>query len=490
MKIKYSILFIFLFAAQGALIAQNKNLVKTSAIICGTSDSAESMDIIFFTNNLVSNQKFATTYNTAVIDHNFKIKLPAVKMPTYITIVFNYPYRFNTSLQQYLIEPGDSINLSESPRAFHFNGKSSAKFLCQYLIEQVKPRMSASGWHKSKTPYQDLTWMDLMMDTICADRLKILSSFNPDFGATVYELLRLDCIHAKPARFYATFDTMLRLMRNDSSSQKEAIRYYLDHYTQKPDTTNAIVASRSYKFIDHLVRKAIVEGALVLNGNRPAVYNFRSLIVRAAFNEINANYSGILKEYLFTNFFNTTSRLDSVNDCLANAAKQVKQPYLRGILVGLQRKSIGVPAYNFSLPDSNGKKVTLSDYKGKVVVVDFWFTGCEWCILMASTLKIVSAAKDTNVVFITVCVEKNKKIWKENLKRGIFTSPNEINLYTGGMAEKHPLIDFYKIAAYPFLLIIDQAGKLFAVNPELGFGVADQSKNLPKLISAVLKEKS
>ena len=40
----------------------------------------------------------------------------------------------------------------------------------------------------------------------------------------------------------------------------------------------------------------------------------------------------------------------------------------------------GKPAADWKLDDLDGKSHALADYRGKVVLLDFWYRGCGWCI--------------------------------------------------------------------------------------------------------------
>ena len=52
-----------------------------------------------------------------------------------------------------------------------------------------------------------------------------------------------------------------------------------------------------------------------------------------------------------------------------------------GAPAALQPAAQRKPAPEFTLPDSTGKMMTLKDYRGKVVLLDFWATWCHGCKL-------------------------------------------------------------------------------------------------------------
>lgn len=120
-------------------------------------------------------------------------------------------------------------------------------------------------------------------------------------------------------------------------------------------------------------------------------------------------------------------------------------------------------AYNFSLPDTNGEIVHLNDFKGKLVFLDFWFTGCGACKIYARTLSEVHEAFKDNpeVVFMTISIDKEPKKWKKSVEGGQYTSTEAVNLYTEGKGSAHPLIEHYDVKGYPHPIIIDQKGTIY-----------------------------
>jgi thiol-disulfide isomerase/thioredoxin len=83
----------------------------------------------------------------------------------------------------------------------------------------------------------------------------------------------------------------------------------------------------------------------------------------------------------------------------------------------------GKPAPNFSLVDLSGKKVSLSDFKGHPLVVNFWGTYCDPCKIEMPWLEALSkkyASQGFDVVGVTYDAEVGKaKISKATQELGV-----------------------------------------------------------------------
>jgi thiol-disulfide isomerase/thioredoxin len=125
----------------------------------------------------------------------------------------------------------------------------------------------------------------------------------------------------------------------------------------------------------------------------------------------------------------------------------------------------GKPAPAFTLMDLAGKKVSLSDFKGHPLVVNFWGTYCAPCKLEMPWLEEFShkyAADGFEVVGVTYDAEVGKDtISKDAQKLGV-TYPI---LLSDPKAEKDYLSDSEVL---PMSFYVDKTGKVIEVTAGLG----------------------
>jgi len=92
--------------------------------------------------------------------------------------------------------------------------------------------------------------------------------------------------------------------------------------------------------------------------------------------------------------------------------------------VEAEPSSIGDIAPDFTPKDVNGNTVRLSDYKGKVVLIEFWATWCGPCRELTPVLnKIYEKYKDKGFVVLALTPEENTNTVKSYIKENNVTYP-------------------------------------------------------------------
>jgi thiol-disulfide isomerase/thioredoxin len=111
----------------------------------------------------------------------------------------------------------------------------------------------------------------------------------------------------------------------------------------------------------------------------------------------------------------------------------------------------------FSWFNANGKTVSLNDYKGKVVFINFWGTWCPPCRRELPDIVKLSKQYKGKVQFIGIALERSKDNILENLHS--FAKSNEMDYEI--LVGSQELANAYGgITGVPTTFIVDKTGKI------------------------------
>ncbi len=139
---------------------------------------------------------------------------------------------------------------------------------------------------------------------------------------------------------------------------------------------------------------------------------------------------------------------------------------------------IGLPgdskiAPDFTLLTHDGKEVKLSDYKGKVILLDFWATWCPPCVKSVPDLIAIHSEFEGEAVVIGVSLDKETNSDKDVAP---FIEKFGIN-YPVVMGDKAIANAYGGVEAIPTMFVIDQKGNI--VNKHIGF--SEKSKYVAEI---------
>ncbi|MGO4294479.1 redoxin domain-containing protein [Chitinophaga sp. RAB17] len=202
--------------------------------------------------------------------------------------------------------------------------------------------------------------------------------------------------------------------------------------------------------------------------------------VDASLKWINSHPNSGVCSYLVNSYLSALPKRDVMNiiDKLGPDAKNTftirkMMADFTGGIINLKGKD--APA--FTMPDAGGKAVSLADFKGKYVLLDFWASWCKPCRAATPGLAAVyEKYKNKNFTVVSVSLDKDKTKWLQAVAEDKMVWPQISDL----QAEDSPVTKAYGVKAIPAAVLIDPSGKVIRV----GVAAGDE---LDQLLTDLLK---
>lgn len=149
---------------------------------------------------------------------------------------------------------------------------------------------------------------------------------------------------------------------------------------------------------------------------------------------------------------------------------------LRKFFKTISRLRPGNLAPGFTLRDINNKEVSLKNFIGKVIYIDFWGVHCPPCIndIQKNAALVHNKYQSEDVVFINICVDATENKWKQAVKS---LRLNGVNLLAKDWTTNTICTD-YNIKGIPHYVLIGRDGKIIKNNAPWLYELLGEHKNV------------
>ncbi len=185
--------------------------------------------------------------------------------------------------------------------------------------------------------------------------------------------------------------------------------------------------------------------------------------VYAPFIKINPNSPvaiSVLKWYAGSNFTDPAKTLVLYNLVSDSSKETGEGKEFAARLSTAMKTGIRQTAPDFTETDTAGKPVSLSSFRGKYVLLDFWASWCVPCIKeLPYIVKTYQQYWDKGFTVLSVSLDTDKAKWLDAINKDGLTWT-----HVSDLKEKNYVVELYDILGIPANLLIDPNGKVVAKN--------------------------
>jgi len=128
-------------------------------------------------------------------------------------------------------------------------------------------------------------------------------------------------------------------------------------------------------------------------------------------------------------------------------------------VISTSNKILGADAPPFTLTDINGTIFSLKNWRGKIVILNFWATWCKPCQKEIPLFNSLQAEYAEDVQFVGVAIDNIK-----NINTFMKSIPIDYVNLVGGIEATKMVVNYgNKAGVLPYTVIINQSGKVVSV---------------------------
>lgn len=269
-------------------------------------------------------------------------------------------------------------------------------------------------------------------------------------------------LYLEPGTIEIMGDSLLNRSKIKGGKLNIAYAQYLKEITPTVDGIKKVLTSFS---IDH---------TLTSDQATKKIDSLMPIYDRSHYNFIASHLSSEVSIYALEAYIANDKNIPEASDLFSKLTAKLQESY-RGIafkesleskrkaLYSQKPTNIGNVAPDFEQPDVSGKKISLSQFKGKYMLLDFWASWCKPCRAENPNLiEVYQKYKEKGLEIISVSLDgaAQKKAWLNAIQADGLTWLQLADL----KAWQNSAALIYGVKAIPENYLIDPAGKIIAKN--------------------------
>jgi len=386
-------------------------------------------------------------------------------------------------LEDYLIVPGDSVCITMSARqgvmqpsggydggepimlenwVCRFAGRGSEKYRVRFAMDELTGKISRKEMGVNPYPMSEshlrVKWDFDRCDSLMAVELAYLHSIGEEIPRAIEQQLKADAVgkfNYEKARIVKDFLLLSGQTADQLAFVTELAKERLFFSEEGYGSDFLGYAANSPSFIQYMRINYEIEHRFAKGS-----YDLTSM-----FGWINSELKHQrLKDRVLADLMVFRFDTSPSAELWLLARATVRDPFCLAWLEKLGKILPGKEMPDFSLPDLDGRYHTRDEFAGKVLFVDFWYSGCIPCRRYMRDVVGPLANEfrgEERVRFLTVSTDE-REVLMRTLEEADFIPQNSIKLYTDGLRFDHPLIKYFGIVAYPAPILVGRNGRILA----------------------------